>query len=308
MASSKPIIAVFGSTGAQGGSVVKHLARDGRFAIRAITRKATAEKAVELKEKYNAELVEADMSDPSTYDRAFSGAYGAFVVTAFWDPSSMGKEKEIGRGLVKAAKAAGVQHFVWSTLPFARKESEGKYSVPHFDDKAEVDDDVRAAGFPYHTLFAAAFYFQNFSSFFPVKKGENGDLSVTIPDTSSITAYDVSQTGGIISEIFNHRDKYNGKYIAASADHVSLEEVGEVLSKAAGKRVSVNRVPREVFAKFGFPGAHEMAEMFSWFNEYTYYGLRIKRESGLRAYPPLRTLEEYYEVPEVVASLRKSLE
>jgi len=285
--------------------VIKHLAKDNRFAIRAITRNGSTDKARELKEKYGAEIVEADMSDPSTYERAFTGAYGAFVVTAFWDPSSMGKEKEIGKGLVKAAKASGIQHYVWSTLPFARKESGGKCNVPHFDDKAEVDEDVRGAGFTYYTLFAAAFYYQNFSSFFPIQKNESGDLVVNIPDTSSITAFDVSETGGIVSEIFNNREKWNTKYVAASADHISLSEVEEVLSKAAGKKVQVNRVPRDVFGNLGFPGAHEMAEMFSWFNDYTYFGKHIKRESGLRAYPELRTLEEYYADPEVIATMPK---
>jgi len=303
--SSKPIITVFGATGAQGGSVVRYLANDDRFAIRAVTRDTSSEKARELKEKYGAELVEADATNPESYERAFAGAYGAFVVTAFWDPSTMGKEKEIGKNLVKAAKAAGVQHYVWSTLPFARKESEGKYNVPHFDDKAEVDDDVKAAGFLFHTFFLAAFYYQNFSSFFPIQKSEEGDLAVNLPDTSSITAYDVSQTGGIVAEIFNHREKWNGQYVAASGDHFTLTEVEEVLSKAAGKKVQVNRIPRDVFGNLGFPGAHELAEMFSWFNEYTYFGRQLKRESGLRAYPQLRTLAEYYADPEVLAVMPK---
>lgn len=38
MASSKKIIAVFGATGTQGGSVVRDLIKDGEFAVRAITR------------------------------------------------------------------------------------------------------------------------------------------------------------------------------------------------------------------------------------------------------------------------------
>lgn len=302
---SKPIIVVFGATGAQGGSVVKYLAKENRFAIRAVTRNASSDKAKDLKENYGAELVEADAANPESYERAFAGAYGAFVVTAFWDPSTMGKEKEIGTGLVKAAKAAGVQHYVWSSLPFARKESEGKYNVPHFDDKAEVDEVVKSAGFPYYTYFLAAFYYQNFSSFFPIQKGEGGNLSVNIPDTSSITAYDVGQTGGIVADIFNNRDKWNAQYVPASADHFTLSEVEEILSKAVGKKVQINRVPRDVFAKLGFPGAHELAEMFSWFNEYTYFGRQHKRESGLRAYPNLRTLAEYYADPVTLASLPK---
>lgn len=52
--------------------------------------------------------------------------------------------------LVDAAKAAGVKHFVWSTLEDTRPALEGQrprlagpYTVPHFDAKAEVDAHMR---------------------------------------------------------------------------------------------------------------------------------------------------------------------
>jgi uncharacterized protein YbjT (DUF2867 family) len=38
---SKPIIVVTGATGLQGGSVVKFLVKDGKWAVRAITRNPT---------------------------------------------------------------------------------------------------------------------------------------------------------------------------------------------------------------------------------------------------------------------------
>jgi len=43
--SSKKIITVFGATGVVGGSVAKYLLEDGQFAVRAVTRSATSDKA-----------------------------------------------------------------------------------------------------------------------------------------------------------------------------------------------------------------------------------------------------------------------
>jgi len=64
------------------------------------------------------------------------------VTSLVW--TAQGKETEHGKHLVDAAKAAGVQHFVWSTL-------DGGYGVPHFDTKAAVDDYLKAKQVP-HTL------------------------------------------------------------------------------------------------------------------------------------------------------------
>ena len=85
-----------------------------------------------------------------------------FAVTNFWDRATRMSEFEQGRNLVHAAKAAGIKHFVWSTLPDYQALSNGKYSVPHFTSKARVDAEVEAAGFSHYTFVEAPFYFQNF--------------------------------------------------------------------------------------------------------------------------------------------------
>ena len=44
----------------------------------------------------------------------------------------------MGTAVAQAAKDAGVQHFVWSSLPDVAAQSGGKWSVPHFTSKAQV--------------------------------------------------------------------------------------------------------------------------------------------------------------------------
>src|SRR5947208_13895050 len=89
----KKIIAVIGATGAQGNGLVRAILADGsgQFAARAITRNPNADKARALAAA-GAEVVTADVDDEASLARAFTGAYGAFCVTFFWEHFSAEKE------------------------------------------------------------------------------------------------------------------------------------------------------------------------------------------------------------------------
>ena len=158
---TKQLIAVMGATGTQGGGVVEELIVRQRFAVRVLTRNPNSDKAKALQAK-GCEVVQGDFTKPETLEPAFRNAYGAFVVTNFWDPGTMASETAQGILGVNAAKAAGVQHLVWSTLPNCQEISEGKYEVIHFTGKARVDAEEKAATFPYYTFVEAPMYFQNF--------------------------------------------------------------------------------------------------------------------------------------------------
>src|SRR5258707_10122218 len=141
--SSKKLIAVIGATGHQGGAVVRALQAQGQFKVRALTR--SPGKHRELAD----EVVEADLNRPESLEAAFAGAHGVFMVTNFAEPGT--DELKQATAAVRLAKAAGVKHFVWSTLPNVEAISGGKLHVPHFTGKARVDRIVREAGFAYHT-------------------------------------------------------------------------------------------------------------------------------------------------------------
>ena len=63
---SPPVVVVLGATGMQGGGVVAALQKQGKFAIRAVTRNAQKAKALA---DQGVEVVEADMNDKESLKR-----------------------------------------------------------------------------------------------------------------------------------------------------------------------------------------------------------------------------------------------
>ena len=188
----KKIIAVVGATGAQGGGLVRTIANDpaSGFVVRAITRDVHSEKAAAL-EKLGVEVVSANLDDVASVTHAFTGVYGAFCLTNFWEHFSPEKEYAQVKAQAMAAKQAGVRHAIWSTLEDTRKwvplaDSRmptlmGKYKVPHFDAKGEADQEFVKLGVP-TTFLLTSFYWDNMIFFgMGPKPGPDGVLAFTLP-------------------------------------------------------------------------------------------------------------------------------
>ena len=189
----KKIIAVVGATGAQGGGLVRAILSDKNagFTVRAITRDVQSDKAKGLA-ALGSEVVAADLDSPESLKKAFTGAYGAFCLTNFWEHFSPEKELAQAKAQAQAAKDTGVQHVIWSTLEDTRKwvplsdnrmpTLMGKYKVPHFDAKGEADAEFTKLGVP-TTLLLTSFYWDNLIHFgMGPKKGPDGTLAFTIAD------------------------------------------------------------------------------------------------------------------------------
>src|SRR5579872_1337175 len=149
MPNVEKIIAVVGATGQQGGAVVRALQASGQFRVRALTRNP------DRQPKLGDEVVLSDFNRPETLGAAFAGAHGVFMVTNSWEAQT--DEPKQALAGVKAAKEAGVEHFIWSTLPNVEAISGGAIDVPHFTAKAKIEPMVSRAGFAHHTFVVAPF-------------------------------------------------------------------------------------------------------------------------------------------------------
>src|SRR5437867_9919096 len=212
---NKNLIAVVGATGQQGGAVVRALQANKQFKVRALTRNPDEHPQV------GDEIIKADLNRPETLKPAFEGAHGVFLVTNFWKGGT--DEVDQATAAVRAAKDAGVKHFVWSTLPDVEAMSGGKFHVP-------LDPDVRC-----------------------------------------IHMGDIRELGNIVAGAFAHPDEAgNGEYLPLVGDFLSFNEIVETLNQQ-GHKFSFKQIPKEVFAAL-FPGAAELAEMFSYWQAHTYLG------------------------------------
>jgi uncharacterized protein YbjT (DUF2867 family) len=294
--STSKIIAVVGATGSQGGGLVRAICADpsNSFRARAITRKANGEKAEALR-KLGAEVVEADLDNEASLAKAFEGAYGAYCVTNYWEHMTPAKEVTQARNMAQAAKAAKVEHVIWSTLEDTRKRVPltdsrmptlmEKYKVPHFDAKGDADVVFAEAGVPTTSLLTT-FYWDNFIYFgMGPKKGPDGKYTITLPmgdaRLSGIAAEDI---GKCAFGIFRQGKQWIGKRVGIAGDHVTGAQMAADMSKALGKDVAYNVVTPEVFRGFGFPGADDLGNMFQYYTEFE------KEFAGARSLDTSRSL------------------
>ena len=270
---TKPVVGVIGGTGLQGGGVVDALLAKGEFAVRVASRNPASDAGRALTAR-GVQVVKADLLEPGSLKAVFEGAHGAFLVTNFWDPGQGPRETDVGAAAVKAARAAGVSHLIWSTLPDCEKLTGGRLKVVHFTAKAHVDAAVEAAGFARHTFVEAPFYFQNFLGVMgpqPLPNGGRGWAVPMDPALRVIHAGDVSEVGGAVAAAFAAGDRLaNGSYLAVSGGVYSWNDFISTLT-TLGHKLEVMQVPAEAYDGF-YPGAHEMREMFQYFAEHTYFG------------------------------------
>jgi len=302
----KKIIAVAGATGGQGGGLVRAISSDpsSGFVARALTRDVNSDKAQALA-KLGAEVVAANVDDAESLKKAFAGAYGAFCVTFYWDHFSPERELAQATNLAQAAKAAGVQHAIWSTLEDTRKwvplsdnrmpTLMGKYKVPHFDSKGEADEVFGKLGVP-TTFLLTSFYWENFIFFGSgPKRGPDGKLALTFPlGDKKLASIAVGDIGKCALGIFKRGREFIGKTVGIAGGHLTGAEMAAAMTQALGQDVRYNAVTPEVYRGLGFPGAEDLGNMFQFkrdFNEY-YCGAR-NLEFARSLNPSLQTFEQW---------------
>ncbi|MFG2982141.1 NmrA/HSCARG family protein [Streptomyces sp. NPDC048258] len=272
----KKTITVFGATGAQGGGLVRAILadRESDFAVRAVTRHPESGKAREL-ERLGVQVIQADMDDEASLGPAFEHAYGAYLVTNFWDHMSAEREKAQALALAQAASHAGVQHAIWSTLEDTREcipledtrmpTLQEHYKVPHFDGKAEADHYFTEAGVP-TTFLRSTFYWENLLGMFPPQRAEDGAFELVLPmGDSRLSGIAVDDIGRIALAVFKRDTDLIAATVSIAGEHLKVADMASALSETLGETVRYRPVTADAFRALGFPGADETGNMFQFY-------------------------------------------
>lgn len=301
----KKVIVVAGATGGQGGGLVRAILADGSggFAARALTRDVDSEKARALK-ALGAEVVAANVDDEASVTAACRGAYGMYCVTFFWDHFSPEREAAQATNMARAAKAAGVKHAIWSTLEDTRQwiplsdnrmpTLMGKYKVPHFDAKGEVNHVFTDLGVP-TTFLLTSFYWENLIYFgMAPKPGPDGVLAFPLPiGDSMLPSIAVEDIGKCAYGLFK-RPESIGKTIGIAGGHYTGAQMAASLSKALGREVRYNAVTPEAYRRFGFPGAEDLGNMFQFNRDFADVCCRHRPLAETKALnPSLQTFDAW---------------
>lgn len=251
----KDLILVTGATGQQGGAVARELLGAGHR-VRAMTRKPNGD-AAKAVAALGAEIVKGDLDDPASLKQALAGAWGVFAVQNTWE-AGVEQEEVQGKRIAELAKAAGVQHFVYTSVGSAHRHT----GIPHFDNKARVEEKVRQLGFPSFFILRPVFFMENWASPWFKPSIDQGTLAVSVmPDTKlqMIAVTDVGKYGKVA---FEKHAELNGQALDIAGDELTMPQTAAVLSKAAGKAVSHFRVPIEEVRK----SSEDFALMLEWFD------------------------------------------
>ena len=272
------LIAVCGATGKQGGAVARSLLNRG-FRVRGLTRNPQKPEAQALREQ-GAEVVQADMDDRSAMDRALEGAYGVFSMQNFWE-TGYDREVQQGKTVADAAKEAGVEHLVYSSVGSAHRQT----GIPHFESKWEVEEHVREIGLPY-TILRPVFFMQNWEVF-----GRDqilgGTLAQPLDPDKPLQQVAVEDVGAFAAIAFENPDLWIGREVDLAGDEQTMPEIAETFGRVIGREVSYYQVPWDQFEE---QMGKEATVNYRWFDDVGY-------EAGIAAlqqeYPELTTFERY---------------
>ncbi|MFJ9644045.1 NmrA/HSCARG family protein [Streptomyces sp. NPDC004244] len=291
------IITVFGATGHQGGAVARAVLADegGGFAVRAVTRRPESDRAREL-ERLGAEVVRADFDDEESLRPALDGAYGAFLVTNFWEDMSAAHEQAQAQALARAAGHAGVQHAIWSTLEDTREcipvdddrmpTLQGSYSVPHFDAKAEADHYFTDAGVP-TTFLRTTFFWENLLSAFDSHQGEGGTYALTYPmGDRRLSGIAVDDVGKTALALFKGGTDFIAATISIAGEHLTVAEMAAAMTEVLGRPVRYEPLTPDAFRALGFPGAEEFGNMFQYYADCEHTFTAARDLGAVRALHP----------------------
>jgi uncharacterized protein YbjT (DUF2867 family) len=274
-------VLVTGATGRQGGAVVRHLRPKG-WKLRALTRNPNSYAARQLAGQ-GVELAQGDLDDPASLERTVRGAYGVYSVQDFW---TVGARREVqqGKNLADAAKKAGVEHLVYSSVGGAERNT----GITHWETKWEIEKYIRSLKLPVTVLRPVSF--METYHILEVEIGLlKGKLADPIRGDKPYQTIATDDIGAFAAVAFERPRDFIGIELEIAGSELTNIEAAKVFSRVLNRPVKFKKLPMSIVRLFL---GTEFHQMFRWFNT---NGYQANISELRRKYPEVRlhTLEEW---------------
>lgn len=306
-------ILIFGGTGAMGSRVALRLADMAKARVLVLTRDPESQQASNLvsQGQDRIELVKGDVNDLDSVRSALSGVDWVFCNTDFATTDSAIGEYNHGTAILEAAKSAGVDKFIWSSLDSAVTLTDGRVPVPHYDSKAAVASYINlhrseemmqkeADGwFTEHvSILVTAPYMENLQLRLAPKRGDLGN------GTDGYTFYlplgdgrypliSLEDIAWYAVHMFEHWQGWGGRDLAVVADNPTGAEIARQFQNATGTPSQYISVPLEMVRDSIPDIGHDLAAMMEFFQGRDL--LESDRDMPLlrRIHPKLMTFQDW---------------
>ncbi len=258
------MILVTGAAGKTGQAVIRALAAR-EAAVRAFVYHS---KQIALVEGLGAqEVVVGDMQAEATFRQAAQGARAIYHICPNMNPD----ELAIGRIAIKAARAAGLQHFVYHSVLHPQTEA-----MPHHWLKLRVEERLLESGLDY-TILQPAAYMQNILAGWTAIV-EQGAYRIPYPVETRLGMVDLEDVAAAVAIVLTEAGHIGATYELAGPDILTQAEVAAVLSQCLKRPVQAEQMPLLEWiegaqaAGLGTYQVEILLKMFRYYAQYDFWG------------------------------------
>jgi uncharacterized protein YbjT (DUF2867 family) len=231
--------------------------------------------------KLGVEVLLGDLDDPESLRHPLESASGVFSVQNFWET---GYDREVAQGIALAELASdvGVEHFVYSSVGSAHRET----GLSHFESKWKIEERIRALDLPY-TIFRPVYFMDNWEN--PALRSMllGGTLALPLDPDRELQEVATRDIGAFVGMAFADREAWLGRELDLAGDELSMSKTAETFGRVIGRPVNYVQLPWEKYRELA---GEEYTEMMRWFELVGYEAdIEVLRE----LYPELTTLEQY---------------
>ena len=256
------MILITGAGGKTGRAVIKALAARGE-AVRAFVHRAEQAAAVQVLGAN--EAVAGDMRDEAALRQAMRGARAVYHICPNVNPD----ETVIGKLAMAAARAAGVERFVFHSVLHPQAEA-----MPHHGNKLRVEEALFESGAPF-TILQPTAYMQNVLAGWDsiVKQGV---YAVPYPVETRLSLVDLDDVAEAAAIVLTEPGHAGATYELAGTEALTQVEVTEALSQNLGRPVRAEQQSIEGWeqrAREAGMGDYPRETLIKMFRYYERHGL-----------------------------------